>query len=211
MPIFGASRNETGFLRRADVALGGAGVTAEEDEYLQRHFISSRDRVSALATTVGTAGTFLLALLAIVVAVSSSVNTEATKAADAAEASVLLASNCVKDATPADPACTAEKLRQAQAKVDRANARLREVERLSQGQVLTAGFLLLAFLAGLGSQLINPLPPRTTSAQTPAQRTDEWKPVRDRYRAKRNWVVVSLLLDFAAVATLIVAGSDWIT
>jgi hypothetical protein len=208
MPAFGPWKNETGFLRRLDLALDG-GVSESEDAYLHTHFISSRDRVSTIATTVGTAGTFLLALLAIVVAVSTSVSEEASKAVEAADAAVLLTINCAGDDGSGCPACTAEKVRQAQAKVKRAEDRVGEVERLSRSQVYTAVLLLLAFLTALASQMINPLPPRTATGDSSAQRRDAWSPVRTRYWQKRQLIVVALILDLSAALVLLIAGWSW--
>ena len=195
--------NETGFLNRADEFLKNDSVSRAEHEYLEDHFIASRDRVSALATIIGSAGTVLLAFLTIIVTAASGVNAEATKATEAAEMQRLVMLRC-ESKTPDVAACDAEKDNQAKARVARAKDRQEEVARVGETQVLAGGLLFAAFLASILSHLINPLPP-WFSAKSPSdkERADGWSTVRDRYRSKRLWIVAALLLDGAAVLVLI--------
>ena len=196
------STTETGWLKRADTALAGDTLTPDDEKYLRDTFLSSRDRLSTLATTVAAVGTFLLALLAVAVAVSASVSTEDTTVAEAKEAAQLIELGCEEDADPPKAECTALKLEQAKAKAERADDHRDEVQQISKSQVATGAIMLFAFLAALASQLINPVVPPEKSSNL----LTEWSAVRDRYRQKRKWIELALFLDIVGVGVLLFVG-----
>jgi hypothetical protein len=191
-------KGETGFYQRARDILRGE-LTEDEDKYLRAEFPSARDRTTALASTVGTAGSFLLALVAVVVAIASGVSEQSAKVITAGNAAATLAAGCTEDSTSA--ACTDQKVEQARQQLATAQARLEEIASLNEKNAAVGALVLAAFLLGIVAQFTTPVVPRTASA-------GDWNDVLNRYQLKRWMIIVSLAFQLVAVGVLIYMALD---
>lgn len=194
-------QGETGFYQRARQLLEDrTDLSVDEDTYLRAEFPSARDRTTALASTVGTAGSFLLALVAIVIAIASGVSEQSNKVITAGDAAAQLAAGCVEDMP--STACTDQKVMQAAAALDTAQARLEEIVSLNRKNAAVGALVLGAFLLGILAQFTTPIPPLVKRDKL------LWNAVLDRYMLKRWMIIASLVLQLCAVVLLVYMAGE---
>ena len=129
---------------------------ASERTFLEEGFKDAADRMTALATAVGTAGSFVLVLVALLVSFASQTDVQSDKLLGASNTEARLALGCSdKDSTLP---CDAAKLEQAHADVEHARSRLDTLGALNRYQAITGALVVLAFLLGLAALLTNPVP-----------------------------------------------------
>jgi hypothetical protein len=192
-------RGEAGFYARAREILRDGTLCGYEDDYLRKEFPDSRDRTTALAGTVGTAGSFLLALVAIVIAIASGVSEQSNKVVSAGNAATSVAAGCLAETQT--PACTEQRVSEARQTLATAQARLEEIASLNQKNAIVGGFVVAAFLVGLLAQFSTPIPPISSDVSA-------WNGVLVRYRIKRWMIISSLLFQLAAVAVLLYMAGE---
>ena len=197
------ARMETGWAKRVANILDeapAAGLDDKAEAYIRDTFPNSRDRLNTLATTVATVGTFLLGLLAVAVTISAGLSTESSKVVEARQAKEVLAANCARKETESAARYLQVKEDQAQEKLERAQNRSDDVKRISTTQLYAGLLTLFAFLAALGSQLVNPIVPPPYLEDR--RKLSDWKKVHRRYRQKRHLAEAALVFDLAAAAAL---------
>lgn len=195
-----------GFMHHAGAALQGNTLNAEQHEFLKEGFDGARERMTNLASTIGTAGSFVLVLVALLVGFANSVNEESDKLVAASQAATLAAQGCSDDAA-ASATCSQAKLQQALDNVGRAEQRVSDLTGLNEYQAAAGGFVMLGFLLGLAGLLTNPVVGPHASRKDQAGVT-AWKNAVDRLGAKRNWIITSLVAQLSAIMAITLLGLE---
>jgi hypothetical protein len=180
-------------------------LEAKELTFLSGGFKDARDRMTTLATAVGTAGSFLLVLVALLVGFATKTNDQADKLVAASVAAGQLAEGCSD--TPASAACSSAKLQEARADVERAQTRLNALGRLNRAQAVTGGLVMVAFLLGLAALLTNPVP-GPNAADDGEDGVVAWSKALERLKTKRKWIIASLASQLSAIASIVYLGAD---
>lgn len=195
-----------GFMRHATAALKRDTLTDEEHTFLKEGFDPARERMTNLASTIGTAGSFVLVLVALLVGFANGVNEESEKLVAASQAATLAAQGCsADDATSAT--CSQAKLEQALNNVQRAETRVSDLARLNKYQAAAGGFVMLGFLLGLAGLLTNPVVGPNAGEKNGTGVT-AWKDAVDRLGTKRNWIIASLVAQLGAIIAITLLGAE---
>jgi hypothetical protein len=200
-----------GFTAYADQAVEGQGdVTSLHQKFLAAEFNGARERMTNLASTVGTAGSFVLVLVALLVGFAKGATDEQSKLVDASKAATLVAEGCSD--TPS-AACTDKKVQQAVDAVTRQEQRVGDLQRLNQLQAAAGGFVLLGFVLGLAGVLTNavPGPDAHQNEDNVVGSKAAWKLAVDRLGRKKWWVIASLGAQTLATAAIVAVGVDVFT
>jgi len=181
---------------------------ASERTFLEEGFKDAADRMTALATAVGTAGSFVLVLVALLVSFASQTDVQSDKLLGASNTEARLALGCSdKDSTLP---CDAAKLEQAHADVEHARSRLDTLGALNRYQAITGALVVLAFLLGLAALLTNPVP-GLHAGETDAAGVTAWRQALERLKTKRYWIIASLAAQFGAIVSIGILGADVFT
>jgi hypothetical protein len=189
---------EQGFTKYAEAVITDAKarspqeVTADEEKFLTEEFDPARERMTSLASTVGTAGSFLLVLVALLVSFASGFNEQSDELVAASEKARLLAEGCSEEA--ASETCDTRRLEQQLAAVEREQRQLKDLGDLNVAQTVAGGAVLLGFLLGLAAHLTNPIPGPKPAGQN-TRSVDAWDTAVDRLKVKRNWIIGSFLVQ----------------
>jgi hypothetical protein len=197
-----------GFTTYADQVVEGEGdVSAEAQMFLAKEFDGARERMTNLASTVGTAGSFVLVLVALLVGFANGASEESSELVKASREATLLAQGC-SDETPS-AACDAAKLEQALQTVEERENRVDDLQRLNAWQAVAGGFVLAGFVFGIAGVLTNPVPgPEAKKNDTKVGTKAAWKLAVDRLGRKKDWVILSLLAQLGAGISIGVIGWD---
>jgi len=200
----GYVEHATGVLDNAE-ARNPCCLEAAERTFLENGFKDAADRMTALATAVGTAGSFVLVLVALLVGFATKADDQSDKLLGASNTEARLALGCSdKDSTmPCDEA----KLEQAHADVERARSRLNALGVLNRYQAIAGGLVVLAFLLGLAALLTNPVP-GLHAGETDARGVTAWRQALYRLKTKRYWIIASLVAQFGAIVSIALLGAD---
>jgi hypothetical protein len=200
-----------GFVEEAAKALEEAGtgtLTDEQHRFLTEGFNDARDRMTTLATHVGTAGSFILVLVALLVGFAAQTDAQSDKLIEATNKQTALFRGCTESATP--QTCARAKIDEAEADVTRAQTRLNRLGDLNQAQAVTAGLVVLGFLLGLAALLTNPVP-GPNAAKKDADGITAWRRALERLKTKRHWIIASLVAQLLAVASIGYLAADIFT
>ena len=184
-----------------DFAEANGEIKPNDLKFLTDEFKGALDRVNSIASTIGTAGSFLLALVAVAVSLTTGLHDKTGAVTKAADATAQLAQGCLP--ANASPACTKIQLDHAVRDVNSAQQALTQTSTLTTWQAIAAFLILLAFLAALLSQLINPVMTPAAKGGHPSGISD-WRRILNRYEAKRALVLLSFCLQTAAAAFIVV-------
>jgi hypothetical protein len=176
-----------------------------EHKFLTDGFADARDRMTTLASTVGTAGSFVLVLVALLVGFATKTDEHSDKLLAASNTEARLAQGCSDKSSTAS--CNAAKLEQAHADVERAGARLAELARLNRAQAITGGLVVVGFLLGLAALLTNPVP-GPDAAEQGEDGVKAWRKAVDRLKTKRRWIEASLVAQIGAILSIGYLGAD---
>jgi hypothetical protein len=177
--------------------------TEGEQRFLDDGFKDAADRMTAIATAVGTAGSFVLVLVALLVGFATSTSDQSNKLVTASNKEAQLLRGCSEKAQKAP--CNATKLEQAHAEVEMARQRLSDLGRLNQAQAITGGLVVVAFLLGLAALLTNPVPGPDGSGKGHAS-VLAWRRALERLKTKRRWIQASLLFQIGAIVSIAYLG-----
>ena len=201
---------EQGFVKVANRALkdeaGNQKDTLSQNEFdfLTAEFGPARDRMAALATTVGTTGSFLLVLVALLVSFATGAAKESDELVAASEAQSLLAQRCSDDST--SPACSERRLQLAEDRIRRERDQVSELQDLNVAQAAAGAAALLGFLLSLGAHMTNPVAGPASRAAPKAGESDggvgEWIAAVDRLTLKRRWIEAALIAEAVGVGAV---------
>ena len=194
-----------GFTSHATAILKADSLTKKEHNFLTKDFDGARERMTNMASTVGTAGSFVLVLVALLVSLANGVNSESDKLLAASQTAALGVQGC-SDRT-SSTVCDRAKLNQALASVRRAQKRVSDTGRLNKAQALAGGFVVIGFLLGLGGVLINPVP-GPDAVETDGNGVKAWRTANKRLKRKRNWIMASLVFQLCAIASIGYLGAQ---
>jgi hypothetical protein len=189
---------------KAARATSPAAFTAEQLKFLADGFKDAADRMTTLASAVGTSGSFILVLVALLVGFATNTNAQSDKLLTASNTQAQLALGCSGKASTT--ACDAAKLEQAQEEVRLARNRLEDLGRLNQAQAIAGAFVVAAFLLGLAAMLSNPVPGPDATKRDEAS-VNAWKKALDRLKVKRRWIEASLAAQLGAIVSIGVVGA----
>ena len=199
------ARTTQGFTAYADAVLKDRALRADEQQFLAREFDGARERMTNLASTVGTAGSFILVLVALLVSFANGVRDEADKQTTAAQSERLLKAGCGEKSDTAKCLPLRAKLAGdnkagAQKRVDHLNA-------LNGTQAIIGLCVLLGFVLGLVGVVINPV--RGPDAVAHEKGTaDEatvtgWKMAVGRLKRKRNYIGLALAVQCVGMGFIV--------
>jgi hypothetical protein len=201
---------EYGFMNRSKNLLDGATTLSKEERtYLKDEFGPARSRMETMGATIGTAGSFLLVLVALLIGFAQGTNEQGDELVTAADEARTTALQC--DPQQPSEACTREKIQQAVAKVQREEEQLGDLGRQSKTQAVVAGLALAGFLLGFCALLTNPIPGFEALKGTGDEGIQDWRNTRGRLKRKRNWIILSLIVQVVAIVFLVVLGVDVFT
>jgi hypothetical protein len=193
-----------GFTTFADEALESPPLSDKEEKFLTAEFDGARERMTNLASTVGTAGSFVLVLVALLVGFANGAKDQSDKLLTASQSASLLAKGC-SDQTPT-ASCNSTKLDQALQGVQNAQQRVQDVANLNKWQAVAGGLVLMGFLLGLGGILTNPVPGPKVGKE--GNGVAAWNDAVDRLKLKRNWIIASLVFQIGAIIAIAVVGAE---
>jgi hypothetical protein len=200
-----------GYVEHAAAAVSDAGkrnpkkFEACEHKFLTDGFKDAADRMTGLASAVGTAGSFVLVLVALLVGFATKRDEQSDKLLAASISETQVAQGC-SDKSSSD-ACNAAKLKQAHAEVERARDRLNTLGRLNSAQAITGGLVVVAFLLGLAALLTNPVP-GPKAADDGEEGISAWSKALERLKTKRRWIEASLVAQLGAIGSIAYLGRD---
>ena len=198
-----------GFVEEAASAIEEATNTGslsdDQHAFLKDGFGDARDRMTTLASTVGTAGSFVLVLVALLVGFATQTDDQSDKLIKAVSKEAQLLRGCSGKASRG--ICKEANIALARGEVERAQLRLNRLGRLNRAQALTGGLVVVGFLLGLAALLTNPVPgPRAAGKNTHS--IDVWRRALERLKTKRRWIEASLVAQLCAIASIAYLGAD---
>jgi hypothetical protein len=190
------STSTRGFTSRAATAFSNETLSPQEQEFLTREFDGARERMTNLASTVGTAGSFVLVLVALLISFANGVREASTKQTAAEQKEALL--GCLDKA-----ACRDLRKSQASDNAQSAKTRVHRLQLLNANQAIIGACVMLGFVFGLFGVLTNPV--RGPDADGGDKRAiAAWKTAVGRLNLKRNWIVAALLVQAVGVFFILI-------
>jgi hypothetical protein len=196
-----------GFVEEAGKTLKDATAAGKlsDDQlaFLKDGFDDARDRMTTLATSVGTAGSFVLVLVALLIGFSTKTDEQSDQLIKATNTLTQRLSGCTEKST--SDTCNDAQIEQARDEVSRAQVRLNRLGRLNRAQTITGALVVTGFLLGLAALLTNPVA-GPSAAGTDTDSIAAWKRALDRLKTKRWWIIASLCAQLGAIASIVYVG-----
>jgi hypothetical protein len=200
------AKTTKGFTAYADAVLEDGSLRADEQQFLAREFDGARERMTNLASTVGTAGSFVLVLVALLVSFANGVRDESDKQTAAAQSEALLNAGCGEKSDT--ERCLPRRAAQAGANKDDAKKRVDHLNALNKTQAIIGVCVLLGFVLGLAGVVINPVrgPDAVADSEGKAHEAtvEGWKAAVGRLKRKRNCIGAALLVQGAGMVAIVV-------
>jgi hypothetical protein len=180
-------------------------LTDAQLAFLTEGFGEARDRMTTLASTIGTAGSFILVLVALLVGFATKTDAQSDQLVKATTTQSQLIRGCTGDDKP--ETCNSADIEAARAEVERAQVRLNRLGRLNRAQAVTGALVVVGFLLGLAALLTNPVPGPAAAAKD-TKSVAAWKRALQRLKTKRRWIQASRVAQLGAIASIAYLGSD---